>query len=185
MKDFFRENPLFSLCGLNCGLCTMRMGGYCPGCGGGDGNQSCAIARCAAGRGISDYCFGCGEYPCAKYEGFDRYDSFVIGRTRARDIERYRALGEPAYMAELNSKMAALDILLENFNDGRKKSFFVAAVSLLGLSDINGAMESISAIPDGLPIKEKAALAVEAFQAAAGQRGVKVKFERKPRKKKD
>ena len=34
MKDFIRADQLFSLCGLNCGLCTMRLGGYCPGCGG-------------------------------------------------------------------------------------------------------------------------------------------------------
>lgn len=33
MKNFNRENPLFSLCGLNCGLCTMYLDHYCPGCG--------------------------------------------------------------------------------------------------------------------------------------------------------
>ena len=27
MKDFLRQEPLFSLCGLNCGLCTMHLGG--------------------------------------------------------------------------------------------------------------------------------------------------------------
>ena len=47
MKGFEREDQLFSLCGLNCGLCSMHLGGYCPGCGGGAGNQACAIARCA------------------------------------------------------------------------------------------------------------------------------------------
>ena len=39
MKGFIRSDRLFSLCGLNCGLCTMRLGGCCPGCGGGEGNQ--------------------------------------------------------------------------------------------------------------------------------------------------
>ena len=33
MKGFKRENRLLSLCGLNCGLCTMYLGKYCPGCG--------------------------------------------------------------------------------------------------------------------------------------------------------
>ena len=47
MKGFTREDKRFSLCGLNCGLCPMQIGGYCPGCGGGEGNQSCAIARCS------------------------------------------------------------------------------------------------------------------------------------------
>ena len=40
MKDFIRDDDLFSLCGLNCGLCTMHIDGYCPGCGGGEGNQT-------------------------------------------------------------------------------------------------------------------------------------------------
>lgn len=34
MKGFSRKCLDFSLCGLNCGLCTMKLGGYCPGCGG-------------------------------------------------------------------------------------------------------------------------------------------------------
>ncbi len=49
MKGFERENQLFSLCGLNCGLCPMRIGGYCGGCG--NGNQSCRIARCSLEQG--------------------------------------------------------------------------------------------------------------------------------------
>ena len=51
MKDFLRQEPLFSLCGLNCGLCTMHLGGHCPGCGGGAGNQSCSLARCSLQHG--------------------------------------------------------------------------------------------------------------------------------------
>ncbi len=49
MKGFERENQLLSLCGLNCGLCPMRIGGYCGGCG--NGNQSCRIARCSLEQG--------------------------------------------------------------------------------------------------------------------------------------
>lgn len=47
MKNFIREDQLFSLCGLNCGLCSMHLGGYCPGCGGGEENQPCKIAKCS------------------------------------------------------------------------------------------------------------------------------------------
>ena len=47
VKGFTRAETRFSLCGLNCALCSMHLGGYCPGCGGGAGNQSCAIARCS------------------------------------------------------------------------------------------------------------------------------------------
>lgn len=33
MKGFYRDNQLFSLCGLKCGLCPMYLNKYCPGCG--------------------------------------------------------------------------------------------------------------------------------------------------------
>ena len=39
MKGFNRPNQLFSLCGLNCGLCPMFLNKNCPGCGGGGGTN--------------------------------------------------------------------------------------------------------------------------------------------------
>ena len=42
MKIVHREYPLLAMCGLSCGLCTMHLGGYCPGCGGGDGKGAYA-----------------------------------------------------------------------------------------------------------------------------------------------
>lgn len=69
MKGFKRTNLYFSLCGLNCGLCTMRLDGHCPGCGGGEGNQSCAIAKCSLQHNKVEYCFNCSEFPCLRYEG--------------------------------------------------------------------------------------------------------------------
>ena len=73
MKGFEREDQLFSLCGLNCGLCSMHLGGYCPGCGGGAGNQACAIARCAMQKEDTPmYCSACSEFPCERYAEPDR-----------------------------------------------------------------------------------------------------------------
>ena len=64
MNGFTREEIRFSLCGLNCALCSMHLGGYCPGCGGGAGNQSCAKARCSLEHGGVPFCWECPEYPC-------------------------------------------------------------------------------------------------------------------------
>ena len=77
MKGFKRQNQLFSLCGLNCGLCPMFLNKNCPGCGGGEGNQTCKIARCSIEHDGVEYCFQCGEYPCEKYEHIDDFDSFI------------------------------------------------------------------------------------------------------------
>lgn len=45
MMGFAREDQLFSLCGLNCGLCPMQLDGYCPGCGGGAGGRFAEAAE--------------------------------------------------------------------------------------------------------------------------------------------
>lgn len=76
VKGFNRAEPLFSLCGLQCALCPMHLDGHCPGCGGGAGNQSCAIARCSLEQGGVAFCTQCARYPCEWYDGFDACDSF-------------------------------------------------------------------------------------------------------------
>ena len=43
MKGFTRGETRFSLCGLNCALCSMHLGGYCPGCGGGADDKTITV----------------------------------------------------------------------------------------------------------------------------------------------
>lgn len=182
MRDFYRDNPLFSLCGLNCGLCQMYVGGYCPGCGGGDGNQSCAIARCSRAHQDVPYCFECGEYPCARYAGRDEYDSFVSCRNRQTDVERAKRMGVKAYTAELRLRMDALAKLLEQYNDGRRKSFFLTAVYLLDWEDVEAVMTRLPA--RDVPLPERASAAVALLREAAAKRGIELKLRKKPAKKK-
>ena len=99
MKGFVREHTEFSLCGLNCLLCSMQVGDYCPGCGGGPGNQSCTIARCSLDKGGYAFCSQCPTYPCAQYDEFDAADSFVPHSRRSADLARARELGPDAYIS--------------------------------------------------------------------------------------
>lgn len=90
MKGFTRENQMFSLCGLNCGLCPMFIGKYCGGCG--NGNQSCKIARCSLEHGAPEYCYECECYPCEKYEHVDEFDSFITHRRQKADLEKAKRI---------------------------------------------------------------------------------------------
>lgn len=182
MKGFEREDRLLSLCGLNCGLCAMNLGGYCPGCGGGPGNQGCAIARCAVERGGVAYCFQCGDYPCRRYEGIDRYDSFITHLNQRSDLEKAREIGVAAYGAQQAEKVEILRVLLERYNDGRRKSFYALAVNLLELPRLRAVMARLDGEPglEALPVKERSALAAALLRAEAEDQGVALK----PRKKK-
>ena len=183
MKGFTREETRFSLCGLNCCLCSMHLGGYCPGCGGGAGNQSCAIAKCSLEHGDVQFCWECQEYPCPRYEGFDDGDSFVPHRNRQQDIAQARELGLEAHLARLEEKRAILDELLAHYNDGRRKTFFNTAVYLLPLEDLRSAMASLDRLELGeQAVKERAFAAVGLLQEAADRRGIRLKLNKKPKK---
>ena len=134
MKGFTRKNPYFSLCGLNCKLCSMNISGHCGGCG--FGNQSCPIARCSLEHGKPEYCFQCPEYLCEKYAGIDEFDSFITHRNQKADLKKMKIIGEEAYNAEQIEKHRILDRLLAEYNDGRKKTLFCLAVNLLPLEEL-------------------------------------------------
>jgi hypothetical protein len=92
MKNYSRQNNLLSLCGLNCGLCQMNIGGYCPGCGGGEGHQPCAVVRCAIAHGNPEYCYLCGEYPCDKYTDAVTFDSFITHKIMLADFAKAKRI---------------------------------------------------------------------------------------------
>ncbi|NLO85725.1 MAG: DUF3795 domain-containing protein [Clostridiales bacterium] len=183
MKDFVRDDRLLSLCGLNCGLCSMHLGDYCPGCGGGAGNQSCAIAKCSMQRGVT-YCFECESFPCATYDGIDEFDSFITHRHQLKDLRKAQEIGIDAYQKGQAEKVACLSFLLINYNDGRKKSFFCVAVNLLDLGEIKAVIEVLTqeTAQRELTLKEKAALAQRLFEEVASQHGISLKLRKKPRK---
>ncbi len=184
MKDFNRENLSFSLCGLNCRLCAMHLDGHCPGCGGGDGNQSCSIAKCSRLHDRVEYCFMCSEFPCERYEGAGEYDSFITHRNQLKDIERAQLIGIEAYNKEQDRKVDILNILLSDYNDGRRKTFFCVAVNLLPLQDLENVMNKMAvdiAFRDAT-IKEKAERVATLLQSQAIQQGIELKLRKKPAK---
>ena len=184
MKGFTRAETRFSLCGLNCALCPMHLGGYCPGCGGGAGNQSCAIARCSLEHGGVPFCWECPEYPCHRYKGFDDGDSFVPHRNRQQDINQAQELGLEAYLAQLEEKRGILEELLAHYNDGRRKTLFNTAVYLLSLEELRFVMAALNSRPElaGQTVKERALAAMELLQNAADRRGISLKLNKKPKK---
>ena len=135
MKNFKRTDLLFSLCGLNCGLCPMNLNKYCPGCCGGEGNQSCSLARCSLQHGKVEYCFQCENYPCPKYEHIDEFDSFITHQHQKLDIQKFIEQGAEAYSSVQQNKRILLNHLLNSYNDGRKKTLFCVAVNLLEKSE--------------------------------------------------
>lgn len=185
MENRQKTYPLFAACGLNCGLCPRYHtdgASKCPGCAGESfaaKHPSCGVLSCCLRHGL-EYCYLCDEYPCKKYNGADAADSFITHRHQLRDLAKVSKIGLEAYQAELNEKVAILEDLLENNNDGRRKSFFCVALNLLELPDIKDVLRQIAAeTKPGHSAKEKAAIAARLFQAMADQRGVSLALRQK------
>lgn len=176
MKGFVRKDTLFSLCGLNCGLCSMHLGGHCPGCG--EGSQSCKPARCSLEHGGLEYCYQCGEYPCEKYERIDEFDSVITHRNRRADMEKARRMGPESYRAEQEEKVRLLMTLLEGYNDGRRKTLYCLAVNLLEVDELKEALQRVKGAGP-LPDKERAARMAEELHRIAEGKGIELKLRRK------
>jgi hypothetical protein len=180
-----RTYPLFSACGLNCGLCPRfytEGSSLCPGCGGEgflETHCSCSILPCCERKGI-EYCFDCDEFPCKKYDRADEHDSFITHKNQFVDMEKAKQNGMEAYKSELSEKIGILEELLNDYNDGRRKSFYCVAINLLNLIDVNAVMERIrNEIQPEMSLKEKSAVAVRLFNEMAEQRDISLKLRKK------
>jgi len=169
-----RSYPRFAACGLNCGLCpryytagTSR----CPGCSGegfSNVHPPCGILSCCQRKEL-EYCFECDEFPCKKYEGIDKTDSFITHKNQITDLEKAKRIGIETYKAKLDKKISILETLLRNHDNGRLKSFFCLTVNLLDLEDIYPVMDSINNETDPKTI-------VQLFEKTAERKGVSLKL---------
>ncbi len=179
MKGFIRSEQEFSLCGLNCRLCTMNLAGHCSGCG--VDNQSCKIAKCSIEHGSVEYCFQCDDFPCSKYEHISDFDSFITHKNQMSDIEKCRRIGISAYNAEQKEKRRILDYLLANYNDGRRKTLFSVAVNLLDIDELQSVMQQLEANEDlnDKGLKEKSAFVTKCLQSVAEKKQITLKLRKK------
>jgi hypothetical protein len=142
MKEYKRQYPIFSLCGLNCGLCPRYHTdgpSKCPGCGGEEfhlKHPSCSVIRCSKDHDSVEYCFQCTSFPCKKYREENSKDSFITYKNVLSDFKKSESIGLEKYLEILNEKIKIFQYLMENFNDGRRKNFFCTAVNLLEIEDL-------------------------------------------------
>jgi len=173
---FERKNPLFSLCGLNCGLCSMKLDGHCPGCG--RGNSPCKAARCGMEHHV-EYCFTCKEYPCSIYEHADDYDSFITHLHQKADLEKAKTCGIEAYNTEQTQKVELLDELLHNYNAGREKTLYCLAVNLLEVEEIRSVLAEAKNETANQTLKERATFVSTQLREIASNRNLELKLRKK------
>jgi len=134
------------------------------------------MLSCCQRKGV-EYCFDCDEFPCKKYENVDSTDSFITHKNQFIDIEIAKKNGIEAYKTKLNEKVKILENLLENYDDGRRKSFYCLAVNLIDLQDLIEVTDRIKAeIKKDADLKEKAKACVKLIEETAEKNNISLKL---------
>ncbi|MBR3476288.1 MAG: DUF3795 domain-containing protein [Candidatus Methanomethylophilaceae archaeon] len=175
LEHFDRTDSLFSLCGLNCGLCGFRLQGNCNGC---FKDSFCAprcqMAPCSVRHGNLQYCFECPEYPCKHYDGFDSYDTLVLHRNQHKDMQKAKEFGIEVYLAEQRQKVGLLNRLLENYDDGENQVFYCAAVNMFSVDDMRSIIDKADSETAGMALAERSKYVENALRTFASKKGIKL-----------
>lgn len=94
-----------------------------------------------------------------------------------------KQIGSEAYGKEQQEKVSILNELLEQYNDGRKKTLYSMAVNLLDLEVLQYVMSILRGYSEqNIDTKVKAAYATELLLEKANNAGVELKLRKKPKK---
>jgi len=159
--------PQVGICGLSCMLCPRfytNGSSRCNGCktesrmGAG-----CPFITCAIKKKEIEFCWDCQESDnCKKWkkhrERGKRIDSFKCYQTLEKDISFIKQNGIRAFINQQNKRAKYLSIMITNYDDGRSKSFYCIAATVLDIDALKNALAEMQVTLDGLDKKSRAEL---------------------------
>ncbi len=147
-----KQYPTIGCCGLDCGLCPRYYtvgSSRCPGCCGPDffnKHPSCSFITCCVKKEGLEVCAECNEFPCSKFEGLTKggevYDSFLTYGKVVSNLDFIREHGVEKFIESQKKRIELLEIMLKRFDDGRSKSFYCIATTLLSIEDLEKSLEN-------------------------------------------
>ncbi len=182
--------PAIGCCGIDCGLCpryytvgTSR----CPGCCGPDffnKHPSCSFITCCVKKKKLEVCAQCDEFPCPKSSGWDAGDSFATHLKSISNLNFIKEHGLEKFIGQQRKRIILLETMLEQFDDGRSKSFYCIAVTLLPIvaleASLNKVEQEVKTDSPGMDdIKARALALRESLNNFADKEGIKLSLRKK------
>jgi len=145
--------PTIGVCGLDCGLCPRYYtegASRCPGCGGPNflnKHPSCSFITCCVKKNNFEVCAFCSAFPCSKFktdkeiQQFEGSSSYPPYKKIILNLNYIKDYGIEKFIDKQKKRIRLLEKLLQNYDDGRSKSFFCKAAALL---DINSLEDSLN-----------------------------------------
>jgi len=178
-----KQHPTLGCCGLDCGMCPAYYTdgpSRCPGCGGEDffeKHPSCSYITCCVKKRGLEVCVQCEDYPCAKFEGASNGPDV---KTTAKKVFQNQQFileyGIDKYLEQQGLRIGMLRGMLENYNDGRSKTFYCLAATLLSVGGLNKALTEVDQIVqlEGIgkkDLKSRAKILKDILTRLAGEEG--------------
>lgn len=141
--------PEMGICGLSCQLCPMYhtdAKSRCEGCKSKSRiTLGCSFITCAMKNKEVEFCWECYEsLNCEKWrkhrEAGVKYDSFKCYQKLEEDIIFIQENGFGEYKRLQDIREEILNYMLDNFNEGRSKSYYCVAVTVMKIEEINEAL---------------------------------------------
>ncbi len=185
-----KQFPTIACCGLDCGLCpSFHSSGpsRCPGCAGPDfasKHPSCGVITCCVKKYHLEVCAQCPEFPCEKMTprlAESTVDSVLTYKNVRHNLTFIKEHGLPKFLEQQKQQIAILEKMLAGYNEGRSKSMYCIAATLLPIEKLAAALsEAEKKIRDeGLKaddIKGRAQILHDLLNAIALKEGVELKL---------
>ena len=163
-----KKYPIVGACGLNCGLCPRyytKGTSRCPGCCGPDFWQKmpgCGFITCCVKKKGLEACALCGDWAecerVAKLLDSAKYkDSFLSYKQIASNFAFIQKNGIEEFARLEIEKQKFLRHFIDNYNEGRSKSFYCTSCQLIPLDKLKEALaDAETKTTEDISIKEKA-----------------------------
>lgn len=145
--------PTIGVCGLDCGLCpryytvgTSR----CPGCAGPDFSNkhpSCSFTTCCIKKKNLEVCAECPEFPCSKFKSEEEYQqlkqssSYPPYKKVMSNLNFIKEYGIEKFIEQQKKRIKLFETMMENFDDGRSRSFYCKSAALLDLTSLEKSLD--------------------------------------------
>jgi hypothetical protein len=147
-----KKFPTIGCCGLDCGLCPRyyTVGpSRCPGCCGSDffnKRPSCSFITCCVKKKGLETCAECSSFPCSKFKSDEEYQqlegssSYPPNKKVMSNLNFIKENGVKKFIDQQQRRIRLLEIMIENFDDGRSRSFFCKVAALLDLTGLQSSL---------------------------------------------
>ncbi len=183
----FIKHVAIGVCGLSCYLCPNHntdAKSRCEGCKSeGRMGAACPFLTCAVKKRRLEFCWDCEESDtCERWqahrEAGKRSDSFKCYQKLEDDILYIRIHGIGPFIEAQETRKQLLGEMLSGFNDGRSKSYYCIAATVLEIDELRGAIDRAAAESDGSDAKGRARALCGALEMIAQVKGYCLRLRR-------